>query len=428
LIEGTNGLSQVLTSEAIKKGNQWPFMTLSSFEVYVRNTRTQGSSELVVVAPFVAPDQIEDWNQYSNANQGWIDESFQEYETGRLDLNPIPSSLYRFGRYKGRTVLKPEDGLNTPYPSAPFWQMSRPPFDTSIVNFNALSEESYQHSFDAMNISRHWVMGIAGPNTLIDYTISTEEHDELHSGRHEEGIELSLDHEQHQHRRHVSEVVEHKTVGFANDHPHTQLIYPVFQSKDPSHHSGSDINSPIVAMIVNVLPWDNYLDRLLPEGVNGVYCVLHNSAGQSFTYRIHGPRASYLGPGDWHETKYDNMEYRISFEDFVDNVRVPEDAADFYHANALTYWFSVYPSDEFRQDHHKSTPIIFAVVVFCSFSFMTITFILYDRFVMSKNNKILDAATHSNAILAVCPVPRSSLFDQWNVQYHSLFLSSCLRL
>ena len=97
-------------------------MTLNSFEVYVRHTRAQGASELVVFAPFVAPEQIEEWNEYSNEHQDWIDQSFLEYETSRPDLNPIPSSIYRFGRFKGRTVLKPEDGLHTPYPSAPFWQ------------------------------------------------------------------------------------------------------------------------------------------------------------------------------------------------------------------------------------------------------------------------------------------------------------------
>ncbi|CAB9529137.1 Receptor-type guanylate cyclase gcy [Seminavis robusta] len=386
LIEATNGLAQVFTSEAIKTNSHWPFMTLSSFEVYVTNTRAQGASELIVIAPFVNSTQIPQWNQYATASQGWIDESFQEYDTGRIDLNPIPSSVYRFGRFKGRTVLKPEDGLGG-YPAAPFWQMSRPPFDTSIVNFNALSEEAYQQMYDAMTQTNHWVMGIAGPNTLIDYTISEQQHDELHS---------------------ASELNSINNTGFANDHPHTALLYPVYRDKDASHPSGSDINSPQVAMILNVIPWDNYIKRLLPHGVNGIYCVLHNSAGQHFTYSISGPDAAYLGPEDFHERDFDEYEVRITFDQFLD--LAPSTVNESYtgvfaNYGNLEYWFSIYPSKELKSGYETNTPIIFAAVVVAVFVFMTVTFILYDRYVTRKNNKILDAATHSNAILA-------SLFPQ----------------
>jgi hypothetical protein len=373
LMEATNGLAQVFTSEAINTNSTWPFVTLSSFEVYVRNTRAQGSSELIVIAPLVNETQIEAWNDYAIAHQGWIDESFQEYNHGRDDLSPIPSSVYRFGRFKGRTVLKPEDGKGG-YPAAPFWQMSRPPFDTSIVNFNALSEESYRLMYDAMVDTNRWVMGLAGPNNLIDYTISQQQHDEWHSA------------------------TESNTTssGFANEHPHTALLYPVYRDKDASHPTGSDIDSPIVAMIVNVIPWDSYLKRLLPEGIHGVMCVLHNSAGQAFSYSLNGPQATYLGDDDWHDPNYDNLHVQIQLTTLLSAAT----NASLSHGN-LEYWFSIYPSQEFEENYQTYTPVIFALVVVSIFVFMIVTFILYDQYVTRKNNKILDAATQSNAILAV---------------------------
>ena len=390
LIEATNGISQVFTSEAINTNSTWPFMTLSSFEVYVRNTRAQGASELIVIAPLVHDNQIEAWNDYSSTHQGWIDESFQEYDQGRLDLNPIPSSVYRFGRFKGRTVLKPEDGQGG-YPAAPFWQMSRPPFDTSIVNFNSLSTEENQATYDAMMATKHWVMGKAGPNTLIEYTHSEEAHDELH----------------------YSSERAKNTTGFANDHPHTALVYPVYRDKDSSHPTGNDVLSPIVAMIMNIIPWDNYLKRLLPKGVNGIYCVLQNSAGQAFTYQIDGSDAEYLGPGDLHEIEFDDQEYKISFADFLGNpseyiregnitnaTALKEEAAAQGDGN-LQYWFLIYPSQELQSAYKTNLPEIFTAVVAFIFVFMALTFFVYDRFVISKNNKIMDAATQSNAILAV---------------------------
>ena len=430
VIESTSGLSEVLTSEAIKTNSKWPFMTLSSFEVFVKHTRVQASSELIVVAPIVQPTQLEDWATYSINNQGWIDESFAVYGNETVyDLNPIPSSAYRFGRFKGRTVLKPEDGADPNYPVAPFWQMSRPPFDTSIVNYNSLSVESYQQMYDAMMSSRSWVMGEAGPNILIDYTISQLDHDILHSdsshyfivdeeseddrnendngedgaGEDDEGLLAAGDGESLANFTDpelLDKIV--KVSGFANDHPHTSLMYPVYEKLEATPNDKTSNNdSKIVAMVINVLPWDNYLKNSLPEGVNGIYCVLHNSKGQIFTYVINGNYVKYLGEGDYHETQYDDMAFTI---DLNDDLFAKHDLArqkDLELDGNYEYWFVVYPSYEFHEVYLSDTPMHFAIIAGFAFLFMTATFILYDLFVIRKNNKILDAAARSNAILSV---------------------------
>jgi len=100
-------------------------MTLSSFEAFVSHTRAQASSELLVICPFVDADELDDWAEYAQDHSKWIDDSFENTGKPRSDLNPIPSRVYKFGRYKGRTVLLPEHG-DEGYPSAPFWQMSPP--------------------------------------------------------------------------------------------------------------------------------------------------------------------------------------------------------------------------------------------------------------------------------------------------------------
>jgi hypothetical protein len=255
VLEATGGLSEVLTSEAVKTNSEWPFVTLSSFEVFVRHTRAQAASEMIVVSPIVSQEDLQGWADYSTQNQGWIDESFEANEDKkRADLNPIPSAVYRFGRYKGRTVLKPEDGAGD-YPAAPFWQMSPPPFDTSIVNFNSLSTEEYQRMYDVVQRKHDWTFGTAGPNTLIDYAISQGQHDALHS----ESSQLV----QNEQGRSDSSNFTAAISGFANDHPHTALMYPVYRELN-------NRDSDIVATVINTLPWDNYLKGALPDGVNGV--------------------------------------------------------------------------------------------------------------------------------------------------------------
>jgi hypothetical protein len=206
-------------------------MTLSSFEVYVSHTRAQASSELILVAHIVTKENLEAWADYSTSNQGWIDESFAVLgEDTREDLNQNLSSVYRFGRYKGRTVLKPEDGDGN-YPAAPFWQMSRPPFDTSIINFNSLSTEEYQDLYNDMMSSRRWVFVVAGPSDLIGYTISQEAHDALHSSM----SRLAQDTAATTAEEDASSSGGDKSVniiessGFANDHTHMALVYPVFR-------------------------------------------------------------------------------------------------------------------------------------------------------------------------------------------------------
>ena len=59
-------------------------------------------------------------------------------------------------------------------------------------------------------------------------------------------------------------------------------------------------------MLVSNLPWGNFLTNVLPEGVTGVYSVLQNTCGRSFTYLLDGPDAKYLGEGDLHESQFND--------------------------------------------------------------------------------------------------------------------------
>lgn len=376
ILGATRGLSEVLTSQAIQTNRTWPFVTLDSFEVLVRNTRLLGQSELVVLAPLVATSQIEAWNAYSNTHQDWIDQSFAAMGQTRDDLNPIPSSVFRFGRYKGRTVLSPETA-DDPYNQAqgnvvaPFWQMSRPPFDTSIVNFNALSDVTHAELYQALHQAQTWVLGRAGPNHLLHYTLSEAGHDALH---------LAPD---------------TNVTGYANQHPHTALVYPVWKNAlvpQDDQAQVTDTNpGTLVAMILNILPWDKLLQHVLPDGVEGIDCVLRNNVGQAFSYRILGSVATYMGAGDhYHSREFE--EQAVSW-DFAN----PQDTNQAH----IFYSMTLYPSAALHDTHTNTMPVVMAVGVAIIFLAMMITFALYDAHVVRKNNKIVDAAANSNAILAV---------------------------
>jgi hypothetical protein len=92
----------------------------------------------------------------------------------------------------------------------------------------------------------------------------------------------------------------------AHSHPHTVIAAPV--------RSTINADAEVVGILAAVLPWDLFLSRLLPQGINGVYVVLENSCGQVVSYVINGPEAVYLGGGDLHQTRYDYLKetYRVS--------------------------------------------------------------------------------------------------------------------
>jgi hypothetical protein len=96
--------------------------------------------------------------------------------------------------------------------------------------------------------------------------------------------------------------------------PHALSMAPVY--KDFNQTSNRESSDSVVGYVCGFAPWDLYLSRLLPEGVNGVYAVLSNSCAQTVTYLINGPIATYLGEGDLHQPQYDSLKQQLDFTGF----------------------------------------------------------------------------------------------------------------
>jgi hypothetical protein len=169
---------------------------------------------------------------------------------------------------------------------APLWQMSPPPKDPSIVNFDLVSDPVFEGMIRYIMASG----GQTGLSQFVDVsnfymgTFSKIEHEHMHDQFNDQRESSNAD----------------------QLHPHTVIAAPV--------RSSVDADAAIVGILASVLPWDLYLSRLLPQGINGVYVVLENSCGQVVSYVINGPNAMYLGGGDLHQTRYDYLKetYSIS--------------------------------------------------------------------------------------------------------------------
>lgn len=172
------------------------------------------------------------------------------------------------------------------------------------------------------------------------------------------------------------------------DRPHSQLLAPIFEIL-------GDRSSPLVAAITTAVAFDVYMADLLPEGVNGIIAVLTNTCGDFATYEITGRTALYLGSGDYHDSKYDDKRVEVPFDAFSG----VEELARATPGHCI-YSVWLYPSDRFANSYRTPLPVTFASVVGGAFLLMICTFLVYDRFVDYRNNKVVHVAARSNVIVS----------------------------
>lgn len=132
----------------------FPFVTVKNFEVYGSNARLHASSDFLAWVPYVEETEREAWDNYSVAHEGWIEECRELFiqKTGNHTINftdyPITPHVYE--------IL--ENGSSAPSPSlgmkGPTWQMSPPPLDAAIVNFDTLSVGLFNRTRDILEKTR----------------------------------------------------------------------------------------------------------------------------------------------------------------------------------------------------------------------------------------------------------------------------------
>ena len=124
-------------------------------------------------------------------------------------------------------------------------------------------------------------------------------------------------------------------------------------------------------------------------GSVAVYVVLKNTCDQEATYKIVGGEATYIGLGDFHETKWDHLEHHFDISNIVSESSTEEDGH-------CMYSLFIYPSDELFDVWHGLTPLLFSVTAAGAFLLIAITFIMYDRYVIRRNERMIDQAARTN--------------------------------
>jgi len=113
-------------------------MSLNNFEGFGKGVREITHAKLVAFAPLLVNEEMyHKWNNYSETDQAWILKGHMLNPSFQGDVEPIRPYIWR---YDANKAAMKDDG---PAPYSPAWQMSPPPMDTSIINFNYQSDAEF---------------------------------------------------------------------------------------------------------------------------------------------------------------------------------------------------------------------------------------------------------------------------------------------
>ncbi|CAB9508033.1 Receptor-type guanylate cyclase gcy [Seminavis robusta] len=338
-----------ITAHAQTSESVFPFVTVPFFEVHGHHARDISHVDFFSFCPLVAEANRQAWEDYSVFNQWWVQgdqiETYTTAEQVAIVTNEteqkIPSNIYRIDEQGHRTV-----NLGHP-PYAPRWQISPPPSDVIVVNYDVLSTDTVKAIFDAMVVTNSPVMSGIVDNRLL------------------------------------------QSAGVTEEAPSSLLVFPVYQN---FNYSTPDI----VGFLEVLFNWKTFLSLLLPEGQGGVYYVLQTSCGDEYTFENTNGEIIYIGPGDHHDIIYDRHVVTV---DLITqpNITTSNNTTD---THICDYTVDVYPSAELRREFSTMIPEVFTFIVAASFFLMAFFFFTYDKFVQRRNEKVVRQAAKTNAIVS----------------------------
>eukprot|EP00934_Nitzschia_sp_Nitz4_P005687 Nitzschia sp. Nitz4//scaffold314_size20990//18196//20845//NITZ4_008633-RA/size20990-augustus-gene-0.26-mRNA-1//-1//CDS//3329547476//5677//frame0 len=169
-------------------------------------------------------------------------------------------------------------------------------------------------------------------------------------------------------------------------------MQPVFQ--DVFLEEDSD-KREVVGVLWMISSWNGFFKNILSENVIGPRLVMESSCGFIETYQILGPEAEFIGYGDFHDSKYDQMEILADFFRFdEDGKEYPEDLC----MDHIT--LRMYPTDEMKDSVTTSRPSIYASGVAIVFVFTWMMFMVYDWTVRHRQERVMQRVEAQDKIVS----------------------------
>jgi hypothetical protein len=184
--------------------------------------------------------------------------------------------------------------------------------------------------------------------------------------------------------------------------PTSEIYYPIFDAVnvDTFQERVNGTEPQVVGLVWLGFFWRDLLWDLLPQGSTGIDVVLSNPCTMSCTFRLDGQRAAFAGEGDLHEARYEKYginstllglrKFAVSKSSYTG---VPFDE------EFCPILITVYPSSETQAQYTTTNRIVFTVCSVLIFGFTSVVFILYDKSVERRQNKVMKTAVRAETIV-----------------------------
>jgi len=369
-------LSIAYTTE-FEGSDAFPAVTLNHFPVKAFGATDLARASCIGFAPYVTDQTRQGWETYATSVHPAMDlnSSALAAISSRSNM-PISVQLD-----ESETTMKIEDGIykiendtatpdTGPGPFFPLWQVSPVTEYSKAIMYNQLSDSSRGKALQIM---------MATSQPIYSEVFYQDVYD---SGKDDGAFE---------------------TRGV--------LYFPVFDTF---------VSGNVAGAVSAEFNWEDSFRYILPAHAKGIVCVLENTCGQTFTYVIEGEDVMFMGTGDLHDEKYDDMEVSTSYDDFLQTYNAAALFNDYssqeYSTTAAEsdttdsertldssdgclYLVRIYPSAEFESLYHTTDALFYAGLVALVFVFTSIIFISYDCLVQRRQNQVMSTAARANAIV-----------------------------
>jgi len=330
--QALDSLSKTLTSYALQQNMTFPFVTVANsatlFEPYLH----LADSAAIVLMPIVPAELRAEWEAFSVAQQGWIDEdlatrkAFTSASAADADRSLMEQYEKTISPY-----IKNYVGIDTsPGAWIVWWQYAPVIANRWFVNLNRLSWDGFAEEAEFCKQKQATISHTWSFQTMRDFEFT-------------DGILQAGD-----------------NGGYSPGEPLSYIHYPILDK--------FDIDGNTVAILSATIAWKNYLENILPDNVKGVVCVVKNSQGQAFTFRIDGAEATFLGLEDLHDDQFDHLRVSgdySSFSNTTDAHYTGFPVADEH----ISYSIHVFPSTTMKENYVSNKPIIYTAAIMFIFLF-----------------------------------------------------------
>lgn len=362
--------SRTITSLSSVGGvnESFPLLTIPDFEIRARDFSDVVGASWVGFVPAVTNETRAAYELYAYQNQGWIQDMYDAAGTNET-AEPIIGPIYKYVADANSSTgigFAVED--DTPL-SYPLWQMY-PPFEifglkTNLwVGFNLLSSVDYTGA-------------IADATTNRKSVLADLSHDNIFGRATTEGIVAS---------------------------PESFVLQPVFSAND-------DEDADIVGFLLVFLPWDIFFTNILSDEERKVVVLVESSCGGSGDFEVIGSEVTTLPPFvvPANVTEGEGEELREAYHSIHinDEIHAQSEFAEFLRCQGdgcselgCDFVLHIFPAPDNDDAFYSTLPLYMTLAVLVLFAFTSLVFLLYDFYVQRRNNKVIETAFRTNAIVA----------------------------